>query len=124
MLRGVTLPVLLLALALMVSACEEDAGSGIPSVGATCQSTCEKSTALNCPADPTLAACVASCNGQKASCSAEAAAFQTYLDCIQTTAMSCGSTTQQASAPACVSQGLAIFACVLNGADGDSTEGE
>jgi hypothetical protein len=61
------------------------------------------------------AACEASCEKQKAACSGQAAAFQAYLDCIETTPMECGSATGAPSSPQCVSQGLAIFQCAAGG---------
>lgn len=83
------------------------------SVGATCQSTCEKSVALACPNEQygDVATCVTQCEEQIAGC-ASPSIVQDYLDCVQTTPMECGSTLGTASSPQCVQQGLAYWACL------------
>jgi hypothetical protein len=92
--------------------------------GGTCASTCAKSIALSCPSgEHDQAACEASCAMQKSACSSQAAAFQAYLDCIETTPMECGSATGAPSSPQCVSQGLAIFQCALDGMGGGGAGG-
>jgi hypothetical protein len=97
-----------------------DDSSGGSSVGATCRSTCEKSTALSCPNDPaTVDLCASQCDSQIAGCS-NSSIVQAYLDCVQTAPMDCGDTTGQASSPQCVQQGLAYFAC-LNGVTADAS---
>ena len=91
----------------------------------TCASTCKKSIALNCSAgEKDQAACEASCAKQQNNCNAKGQGntFQTYLDCIESNPMECGSTTQAPSSPACVQQGLAIFACALS-SSGDAGGG-
>ena len=86
-------------------------GSGNTETG-TCDSTCAKSIALGCPnGEHDQAACVASCEMQKASCSGQAADFQAFLDCVQSTPMKCGDTTQSPTSEECVAQGLMIFQC-------------
>ena len=83
--------------------------------GATCASTCKKSIALACPAGVhDQGTCEASCEKQQTSCAAMAATFQTYLDCIQSKPIECGSFTDAPSSPDCVSQGLATLVCALN----------
>ena len=100
------------------------ATTGTGPTGATCESTCAKSIALACPSgEHDQAACVASCDGQQASCSAMAAEFQAYLDCIQNTSMVCGEFTDAPSSPDCVAQGLAIFQCASMGAGGGGGAG-
>ncbi len=94
-----------------------DSGS---SVTGTCQSTCTKSIALNCPnGEHSMTACVASCNSQQTSCNSRSMGtqFQTYLDCIESTPMTCGSTTQAPTSAQCVSQGLAVLQCTLAATD-------
>ncbi len=127
----------ILASAAAFTACSDDGGgggstsSGGTTTGGfaqtgTCESTCTKSIALGCSGgEHDQAACVASCDGQEASCSTagQGAAFQTYLDCIESTPMECGSTTDAPSSPQCVSQGLAIFACALNTGTGGAGGG-
>lgn len=101
------------------------AGGGFSKTG-TCDSTCAKSIALNCPqGEHDQAACVASCEGQESSCQAagQGATFQTYLDCIESTPMECGGNTQAPSSPQCVSQGLAIFQCALSATTGSGGGG-
>ncbi len=69
----------------MVACGEGDDGGGGSSTG-TCASTCAQSIALACPqGEHDQAACEASCNSQRSACSSQKldAAFQTYLDCIQ-----------------------------------------
>lgn len=101
------------------------AGGGFAQTG-TCASTCAKSIALGCPAgEHDQAACEASCESQQSSCDAagQGATFQTYLDCIESTPMECGSTTMSPSSPECVQQGLAIFACAYGGTTGSGGAG-
>ncbi|MFT3764170.1 MAG: hypothetical protein QM820_01415 [Minicystis sp.] len=96
-------------------ACKDETaagGSGGSGDTGTCESTCSKSIALNCASgEHDQAACVASCQMQQASCAAQADAFQDYLDCIQSTDMVCGDTTQAPSSPDCLAQGLMILGC-------------
>lgn len=83
--------------------------------GATCASTCKKSIALQCPqGEHDQAACEASCAKQESSCDSAGASseFQTYLDCVQSSAMECGSTTNAPSSPECMQQGLVLITCV------------
>ncbi|MEI9952394.1 MAG: hypothetical protein WDO74_26280 [Pseudomonadota bacterium] len=95
-----------------------------PGKGATCASTCQKSIALACPAGlHDQAACEASCKQQQTACASMATTFQTYLDCIQSKPIECGSFSDAPSSPDCLAQGLAIFSCALTGDGGAGGEG-
>lgn len=103
------------------AACSSDDGAGGNGSGfdktGSCPSTCAKAAALNCSEDPAEAECVTSCEAQKAMCDAasQSDTFQTYLDCIESTPMACGSTTNTATSAQCLSQGLAILQCFGSG---------
>ena len=93
-------------------------GDGGNTVTGTCASTCTKSIALGCPnGEHDQTACVASCNRQQSSCNSKGMTtqFQTYLDCIQSTPMTCGTTSGSPTSAQCVSQGLAVVQCSLAG---------
>jgi len=83
------------------------------SAGATCASNCKKSVALACPneAYSDEATCESQCEEQIAGCS-DNAIVQAYLDCVETTPMTCGETTGTATSDQCLSEGLAFFACL------------
>lgn len=102
-------------IAVLASSCGESGDGG--SVGATCASTCERAAALGCPGETyaDAAECTTQCEDQIAGCD-DPNVVRSYLDCVQTTTMECGETTQTASSPECVAQGLAYFAC-LQGVD-------
>lgn len=113
-LLAVASAVTVLALALS-AAC--DGSTGTSNATGTCQSTCTKSIALGCPeGEHDQASCVSSCQGQQASCVAanQASTFQTYLDCIESNPMTCGTASHTPTSEACVKEGLATFACVVS----------
>lgn len=107
-----------IVLGVVVGCSSEDSGSTSPSGGSgTCESTCSKAIALKCPSTPyDQTKCVSDCKGQESACSSKgmSAQFKTYLDCIQANAMTCGSSGTPQS-PSCVSQGMAIIACMMGG---------
>jgi hypothetical protein len=100
-------------------ACDKDPESA----GATCASNCKKSVALACPneAYSDEATCESQCEEQIAGCS-DNAIVQAYLDCVETTPMTCGETTGTATSDQCLSEGLAFFAC-LQGVTPDTDGG-
>lgn len=97
---------------LPVLGCEDSPASASYSETGTCASTCEKSVATACPNDTkTVATCTAECEAQIVKCT-DASIVATYLDCVQSTPMTCGEFTGTASSPECVSPGLTYFACI------------
>lgn len=113
--------------ALVITACSSDESSDAAGGNGSCASTCKKSIALNCSSgEHDQAACEQSCAQQKSGCDSAnlASTFQKYLDCVEGSAMECGSTTQAPSSPGCVQEGLATLACAVGGkgdAGGTST---
>jgi hypothetical protein len=93
----------------LVAGCDDASETG------SCESTCAASIALGCPAgEHDQASCVASCAGQQATCvsGGHASIFQAYLDCVESTPMSCGTTTQAPTSEQCVQEGLATRVCL------------
>lgn len=107
---GASASVAVLSLHLM--GCESATSTPTYAEKGTCASTCERSVAAACAGGPSsVPTCTAECEAQIAKCT-DATVVATYLDCVQSTPMTCGEFTRTASSPECVSPGLTYAACL------------
>lgn len=104
--------------------CESSPSSTTPvsySQTGTCASTCQKSVAAVCAAGPSsVSTCTTDCEAQIARCN-DPAIVALYLDCVESTPMSCGEFTSTASSAECVTPGLTYGACIAGLTPGPDT---
>lgn len=109
---------------LVLVACEASSPSTAPvtySQVGTCASTCQKSVAAACSAGPSnVPTCTSECEAQIARCD-DPAIVARYLDCVESTPMTCGEFTKAASSAECVTPGLTYGACIAGLTPGADT---
>jgi hypothetical protein len=77
-----------------------------------CEEMCDRAAHTECGGF-NIDSCVSSCRSEKAACSAQGAAFGTYIECLIHADFQCGGWTSQPMARTCAQEALPLYTCIL-----------